>query len=234
MAIDPTSSASNAAAATQSAGLSGALGNATKQNSALGQDAFMKLLVAQISHQNPLKPMDDTAFVSQLAQFSSLEQAMGTNKRLDFLATQQQGVANTDVANLVGKNVTVKGSSVSIDGTGFSQPVHFTLGENADKVSVSIKDASGKTVRSLQVGAHQAGLVNVAWDGRDENGVSQPAGRYTVQVDAKNAAGAPVSASQETTGKLTSVNYANGYAKLVLDNGVEAPASDLISVNASK
>lgn len=230
MAIAPTST--DPTAAQQAA--SDPLSAATTGNSQLGQDAFMKLLVAQISHQDPLKPMDDTAFVSQLAQFSALEQAMGTNKRLDFLAAQQQGVANTDVANLVGKSITVKGSSVALDGTGFAQPVHFTLGDNADKISVSIKDASGKTVRTMQVGAHAAGLVNLSWDGRDDNGISQPAGNYTVQVDARNASGSPVDASTQTTGILTSVNYGNGYTQLVLDNGVSAPASDLLSVNASK
>lgn len=228
MAIQSTSSVTSGADPTDP------LSSASQQNSALGKDAFMKLLVAQISHQDPLKPMDDTAFVSQLAQFSALEQSMGTNKRLDFLATQNQGMANTDVASLVGKQVTVRGSSLTIDGSGFNTPVHFTLGDNAEKISVSIKDATGKTVRTMQVGSHSAGLVNIAWDGRDDNGTSQPAGTYTVSVDAKNAAGSPVSASQQTTGMLKSVNYENGYAKLVLDNGVEAPASDLISVNASK
>jgi flagellar basal-body rod modification protein FlgD len=233
IALPPTDTSAAQQAAQQGA-LSDPLSAATSGNNQLGQDAFMKLLVAQISHQDPLKPMDDTAFVSQLAQFSALEQAMGTNKRLDFLTSQQQGVANTDVANLVGKSVTVKGSSVALDGTGLAQPVHFSLGDGADKVTVSIKDSSGNTVRTMQVGAHAAGLVNVAGDGRDDNGLNQPAGNYTVQVDARNASGAPVDASMQTTGILTSVNYGNGYAQLVLDNGVSAPASDLLSVNASK
>jgi flagellar basal-body rod modification protein FlgD len=233
MAIDPTSSAATSAANAQTADLSGALGAATQANQGLGQDAFMKLLVAQISHQDPLKPMDDTAFVSQLAQFSALEQSMGTNTRLDNLAKQQQGIANTDVASLVGKSVTVKGSTVALDGTGFAQPVNFTLGGNANQVTVSIQDAAGKTVRTMQVGAHQAGLVKFSWDGKDDNGLTQPAGAYTVAVSAKDAAGSPVDASQQTTGVLTSVNYSNGYAQLVLDNGVSAPASDLISVNAA-
>ncbi len=211
-----------------------ALSAATQSNQGLGKDAFMKLLVAQISHQDPLKPMDDTAFVSQLAQFSALEQALGTNKRLDFIAAGQQGVGNTEVASLVGKNVTVKGSSLTLDGQGFAQPVHFTLGDAANKVTVSVRDASGKTVRTMQVGAHGAGLVNVSWDGRDDNGMSQPAGVYTVAVEAKNASGSPVDVSQQTSGVLTAVSFENGYAKLVLDNGVEAPASDLLRVNASK
>ena len=232
MAIDPTSSATSAASSAQSADLAGALGSATKANNSLGQDAFMKLLVAQISHQDPLKPMDDTAFVSQLAQFSALEQSMGTNTRLDNLAKQQQGIANTDVASLVGKSVTVKGSAVAVDGTGFAAPVNFTLGDNANQVTVSIQDQSGKTVRTMQVGAHQAGLVKLSWDGKDDNGLQQPKGSYTVSINAKGATGAPVDVSQQTTGVLSSVNYSNGYAQLVLDNGVSAPASDLISVNA--
>src|SRR5262249_39996434 len=120
-----------------------------------------------------------------------------------------------------------------LDGQGFAQPVHFTLNGNADTVSVTIRDASGKAVRTMQVGAHAAGMVNTSWDGKDNNGVPQPAGAYTVTVDAKTSSGAPVDVSQETTGTLKAVSYADGYAKLILDNGVEAPASDLISVNES-
>ena len=59
----------------------------------LGKEDFLRLLVAQISHQDPLKPMDDTAFVAQLAQFSSLEQTMGINTRLDALAEERAAVA---------------------------------------------------------------------------------------------------------------------------------------------
>src|SRR5687768_9545086 len=91
--ITNTSPAAAAAAAddsapTQGPSAGGGLASAAASG-ALGKDAFMKLLVAQISHQNPLKPMDDTAFVSQLAQFSALEQTMGINTRLDQLSARQ-------------------------------------------------------------------------------------------------------------------------------------------------
>jgi flagellar basal-body rod modification protein FlgD len=64
---------------------------------ALGRDAFMKLLVAQIRHQDPLKPQDSTQFVAELAQFSSLEQTIGINDRLDILSVQSRGLQNAEV-----------------------------------------------------------------------------------------------------------------------------------------
>ena len=52
------------------------------KNDALGRDAFLKLLVTQLEHQDPTKPQDDTAFIAQLAQFSSLEQLTQANTTL--------------------------------------------------------------------------------------------------------------------------------------------------------
>src|SRR6185295_3674273 len=123
-----------------------AAGDATSQlsslaggNQALGKDAFLKLLIAQMKHQDPLKPMDDTAFVAQLAQFSSLEQQASTNKLLELVATQQQGLANNTIVGIVGKNVSVKGDKVIYDGQGIGAPVRFTLGGPGD-VTVTIID----------------------------------------------------------------------------------------------
>ncbi|MBI5537747.1 MAG: flagellar hook assembly protein FlgD [Deltaproteobacteria bacterium] len=218
----------NVGSTSASSGLTSALGGGS---SALGQDAFLKLLVAQISHQDPLKPMDDTAFVAQLAQFSSLEQAISTNAKLDFLALQQRGVANTEMAVLVGKNVTVKGDKVRLDGQNLAVPVNFTLDGDATTVAVTIKDAQGKTVRTMQLGQQQAGLVKINWDGKDDNGMTLPTGTYSVSIEAKADGGAPVGYTQECSGVLKSVSFANGYPLLELDTGVTAPASDLLKVN---
>ena len=67
----------------------------TSGNGEVNKDAFLKLLTAQIAYQNPLDPMDDKEFMSQLAQFTALEQAMETNVRLEAIAMQQAGLANT-------------------------------------------------------------------------------------------------------------------------------------------
>src|SRR4051812_33778096 len=156
---------------TTSAQGSSALSSALGTNKTMGKDDFLKLLVAQLKNQDPLKPQDNTEFVSQLAQFSSLEAAMGTNTRLDSITSQNQGMANTEVVALVGKVATVKGSLVTSQGSGVAVPVSFTLGASADSTNVSIQNAAGKVIRTIPIGAHNAGVVKVNWDGRDDQGV---------------------------------------------------------------
>src|SRR5215471_1140459 len=225
-AISPTSSDTTAQAAD-------ALASATAGNQALGKDAFLKLLIAQVSHQDPLKPMDDTAFVAQLAQFSSLEQSMGINSRLDALSAQERGMANTQVAALVGKSVTVKGSITTLDSAGIGSPLSFTLSDNAASVDVTLTNSTGTAVRTVHLGPESAGLVKMVWDGRDDSGVAQPPGAYAVSVVAKDSNGAAVDSSLETTGVITNVGFEKGYPNLQLDNGVSAPASDLLRVNST-
>ena len=61
--------------------------NTTKpRNDGLGRDAFLQLLVTQMSHQNPLQPQEDGAFIAQLAQFSSLEQLTNIDTTLRGMA----------------------------------------------------------------------------------------------------------------------------------------------------
>jgi flagellar basal-body rod modification protein FlgD len=213
-------------------GSAGGLGAALGSNKSLGKDAFLKLLVAQLRHQDPLKPQDSSDFIAELAQFSSVEQTMGINDRLDMMALQNQGLANSQTVGLVGKSATVRGSMVTTDGSGLGVPLNFTLNGESAETTVTIRDQSGRVVRTLEVGAREAGLVRLTWDGRDNAGVVQPAGSYVVTVEAKNEAEAPVPVSQETTGLIRSVSFDKGYPVLHLDNGISVPVSDLLRVEA--
>jgi len=222
-------SVNNTTSAQDSSALSSALGT----NKAMGKDDFLKLLVAQLKNQDPLAPQDNTQFVAQLAQFSSLEAAMGTNSRLDSITSQNQGMANTEVVALVGKTATVKGSLVTASGSGTAVPVSFTLNSATDSTNVSIQNASGKVIRTIPVGAHNAGLVKVNWDGRDDQGNVMAAGTYAVSVQAKTKDGSAVSVAQETTGLVKSVAFDKGYPVLTLANGMQVPVSDLLKVESS-
>src|SRR5688572_342949 len=71
----------------------------------MGKDDFMKLLIAQLKNQDPLKPMDDKEFITQLAQFSSLEASEKMTKQMEELTGSQMLV---QAATLIGKQVTAK------------------------------------------------------------------------------------------------------------------------------
>ncbi|HLV68433.1 MAG TPA: flagellar hook assembly protein FlgD [Polyangiaceae bacterium] len=197
---------------------------------ALDREAFLKLLVAQLEYQDPLKPQDSKEFIAELAQFSSLEQAMGINDRLDLLAAQSRGLQNAEIVGMVGKQATVRGSLITSDGSGSPVTVAFTLDAPSATTRITLRDANGRVVRTFDLGEQAAGTVRVTWDGRDDSGLVQPAGTYAVSVAAEDADGAPVLVSQETTGRVESVSFDKGYPVLHLDNGTFVPVSDLLRV----
>jgi flagellar basal-body rod modification protein FlgD len=209
-------------------GLSSALG----QNKAMGRDAFLKLLVAQLKNQDPLKPQDNSAFVAELAQFSSLEQSMGVNDKLNQMMLQNQGMANSNVVNMVGQVATVKGSLVTTDGSGLGVPLAFKQDLGSADTVVQIQDANGRVVRTLDLGERPAGISRITWDGRSDDGIVQPAGTYAVAIQAKDEDGGTVVVSQETSGTITGVAFDKGYPVLHLSNGVSAPVSDLLRVES--
>ncbi len=74
----------------------------------LGQDAFLKLLMTQLKYQDPMQPMDNTQFVSQMAQFSSLEQMQNLNTNI----SSQEGFTQlTQASGLIGKTVDIQPDS---------------------------------------------------------------------------------------------------------------------------
>jgi flagellar basal-body rod modification protein FlgD len=224
--VDSVSSGLGAGALTQALNAGG--------SKPLGQEAFLKLLVAQLQNQDPLNPQENYEFVAQLAQFSSLEQSIGINDRLDALALQNQGMQNSQIVGLVGKEATVKGDIVTLSGQGAIVPISFTLKEAAQESTIVIRDAAGRNVRTIPVAAKSAGTVTVQWNGQSDSGNPQPAGPYQVTVTAKDADGAPVSVTQRTTGLIESVSFDRGFPVIHLDSGVSAPVGDLLSVAPSQ
>lgn len=114
----------------------------------LGKDDFFKLLAVQFQVQDPMKPMEDTAFIAQMAQFSSLEQSSAMSSEIAQLRSEQKlATANS----YLGQNVTVsdgEGGVVSgpvsavemIDG----QP-RLAIGEYTYALSSVLRVEPGKT-----------------------------------------------------------------------------------------
>lgn len=220
-------------ATTSSTNASSSFGLTTAADKALGKNDFLKLLVAQMKNQDPLKPQDNTQFVAELAQFSNLEQTQGINSRLDLLAIQSRGQSNAQVSSLIGQQATVKGSMVTTPGNGAAVPINFTLAQSSDKTTVTVSNSTGKVIQTFQVGARKAGLTTIQWDGRDSTGVLQPQGSYNVTVNATATNGANISVDQNTTSVVKGISYDTGYAVLQLANGATAPVSDLVKISAA-
>lgn len=82
------------------------LEGAQRDPNALGKDQFLKLLITQLRHQDPINPVEDKEFIAQLAQFSSLEQMQNLNTNLsDMMFAQQKLTALGQATQMIGKEV---------------------------------------------------------------------------------------------------------------------------------
>ncbi|HEY9856687.1 MAG TPA: flagellar hook capping FlgD N-terminal domain-containing protein [Stenomitos sp.] len=91
-----------------SAAQSAAIASATSKASNLGKDDFLKLLVTQLRFQDPMQPMEDKEFISQMAQFNSLEEMQNLNKNL---TAQNEFAQLSQASSLIGKTVAIKTDS---------------------------------------------------------------------------------------------------------------------------
>ncbi|WP_221564306.1 flagellar hook assembly protein FlgD [Alkalihalobacillus sp. TS-13] len=120
-------------------------------NTNLGKDDFLKILIAQLANQDPLNPMEDREFISQMASFSSLEQMVNMNDTLQNWVSHQNNGQLLQYSQLIGKEITWIGKSKE-DG----QPVETTLtGEVAkvhfDKGETKIELTDGTKVSPSQI-----------------------------------------------------------------------------------
>lgn len=211
---------------------SSALSTTSATTTGASKDDFLKLLVAQMSNQDPTQPQEGTEFVTQLAQFSLVEQSTNQSTALQNLSTQISGLASNQATDLIGQNVQVKGSGLTWDGSS-SPSTSVNLSAASATTTVQIQDSTGATVRTLQMGPQSAGPLTINWDGKTDAGGNAPAGSYTVSVAAATASGAQVNASSAITGKVTQVNFSKGYPEVTLDSGVTASISELVSVGGA-
>ena len=122
----------------------------------MDRDGFLKLLVAQLSHQDPLQPTEGTEFVTQLSQFALVEQSITQSNQLNVISTQVRGLSNNEAAGLVGQTVTIRGHGVAFDGAAATTS-NVQLGAAAGRVTATLRDANGRVVRTMDIGARQAG-----------------------------------------------------------------------------
>lgn len=200
----------------------------TKDKTKLGKDDFLKLLMTQVSSQDPLNPMDNEAFVAQLATFSNLEQLQTANTSLNNLLTAQVANNSTTAASLVGKVASFKTDSVALT-SGVSTTINASLTGDAAAVTTTISDSNGKVVRTLRGPGASKGELQIPWDGKDDGGNPLPSGTYKVAVAANDLTGASVAVSHQGKGLITGVSFEDGVPKLI-SGGLKISLTDVTEI----
>ncbi|MFZ4858200.1 MAG: flagellar hook assembly protein FlgD [Desulfuromonadaceae bacterium] len=201
---------------------------AMKKSMGMNKDDFMKLFIAQLQYQDPLKPQDPSAMLNQLSQLSLVEQSYNSNTALNNMLKAQNNSISLTAVSFIGKDVKANGNSTSFDGSTPS-PLEFTLSLPTATTQVSILDASGKMVRTAALGSSTAGDKVFSWDGRDTSGALLPAGAYTFTVSATDANGKVLPATTYTTGKVDGVNLSGSTPQLSI-GATSVDLGDVISM----
>src|SRR3569832_1403807 len=153
-----------------------------KPSDKLGQSDFMKLMPTQLRNQDPMQPMDNGAFLGQIAQssqVSGIQDMQASVKQLVDTLTSNQA---KQASSLVGKPVVAPAESVSYTGKHAVQGA-VQHDAAADNVARGIFDESGQLIRKIDLGPQRSGAVPFCWDGLAGDGSVVPAGIYQLKAE---------------------------------------------------
>ena len=189
-------------------------------------DTFLTLLTTQLQYQDPLDPMDTNEFTSQLVEFTGVEQAISTNKKLDQLISLQNDLQLNNAVGYIGK--TVSADSIILMLQDGQSTITYDLGGNAAQANILIIDELGNTVRTIptdtSVGSHE-----VVWDGLDDDGDPLEDGLYGFLVTAIDGDGDPVPLVQGTAGQVTGAKLLDG--EVILEIGeLEIALTEVLAI----
>ena len=228
-----TTALSNTTPSTPSAG-------STKDKTTFGNnfDQFLKLLVTQMKNQDPLEPMDASEFTNQLVQFAGIEQNIKSNTLLESISKNQTSGLLRESASYIGQTVSVKSDKMVRTDTTTPSTFTYTNDKPYTNTKITILDAQGKVVRTLDTLSGEAGLKTVTWDGKNTQGLPVPPGQYTLRAVGVTKTGngpndqTTTNLETTTTGVVNSAGVENG--KIMLNvNGVPIAEDKVISLSKS-
>ncbi len=198
------------------------------QNLSADMNTFLTLLTTQLKYQDPLDPMDTAEFTNQLVQYSSVEQAIQTNEKLDSLLSMNIANLGAQAVSYIGKVAQVLGNVMPLEGG--KAKATYTLDKNVVSTTIVVKDMNGNIVYSEQ-GKVTSGTHEFTWDGKDSNGNQLEDGAYKIEVSTKVASG-ETAASVVTTvfGRVTGVASDSSGVYVGLGDAVTAGLGDILTV----
>ena len=195
------------------------------------QDNFMRMLITQLQNQNPLNPMDNAEFSSQLAQMSQLQGIESMRSSIDSFVKQVQNGRLLEQSNLVGRQVMAASDSVQWNGT---EAVSFAV--NADSTLTDavlrIKSYDGRVVDEIKLGSLASDIKGLSWDGTDKEGAPVLSGRYSLTVEGIGSDGRASKGNVLTPAQVTSVRRAGSNIEIDLSDGRSVLDSQIMQVGS--
>ncbi len=200
-----------------------ATATATKNDPQAAQDRFLKLMVAQLSNQDPLNPMDNAELTSQMAQINTVTGITQLNGTLRAMSEQFMSMQALQSTSLIGKQAVVNGTTLGYADDGTARG-GLLLAEGADTVRVQIMGTAGQVIDTIELGGLEAGQHWFEWD---SSGVD----RATVagfKVTATKG-GDGVSASALSSLRIDSVGLVDGVIRMRTEGGKAFAYNDVLA-----
>jgi flagellar basal-body rod modification protein FlgD len=207
-------------------------GGASSADSAAGlQNTFLTLFVTQLKNQNPTNPIDSSQMTSQLAQIDTVTGISQLNTSLSSLSAQLSAGQEAQAAQLIGTNVLAPGNTIQVS-NGAASSFGVQLSSAVSDLTLTIKNAAGQVVDTIDAGAQAAGVVPLTWDATNASGGTVANGTYTVSATYANSSGAQSSATTLSAAQVDGVvQTASGTPALALSNGTTATLSQIASIS---
>lgn len=191
-----------------------------------GEDfnTFLRMLTTQITHQDPMNPLEGSDFAVQLATFSGVEQQTRTNQLLEALAGQMTAADLSALSGWIGKEarstapVWFGDQPLTID----IRPAH-----DADEVVLVIRDGFDRVIGHSPIGV---GEGQIDWYGRDADGQKLPDGFYRFEIESLRDGEVISAGAAEAYARVTEARLQNGQSVLILEGGGEVPASEVTAL----
>ncbi|EQC2274182.1 flagellar basal body rod modification protein [Campylobacter jejuni] len=208
-------------------------GVVSNPNATLDKDAFLKLLLIELQHQDPTDPMDSDKMLTQTSQLSALEMQQNTNTTMQKMVETMEKLSNsfstsmsTAAVGAIGKMATVNENKVKLTGADEVIALKMYLPEDSDDkgITLEVYDKNNKLVfseKSNEGKEVSKGLFTMEWPGRNNDGVYAGDGEYTVKMVYNNKNGEKITANYGTY-PIEGVVFKDGvaYAKMA---GQEVP-----------
>ncbi len=224
---------------TTNVNVAGSNTNAASRNSAsqLAQnfDTFLTLLTTQLKNQDPTSPMESDKFTDQLSQFAQVEQGIQSNKNLENLLAMQSQQRQLSALSYVGAEIEAVGDTNWLD-EGGELKYKYNISPEVPRLQLQIQDQSGKTIYSEEL-TEVSGLQDFTWDGKNNSGVAQAEGAYTLVLKPmaangdtfKDEKGKPASMAIGIIGNVDSVDIGDDDIYLRIGD-VSVPFATLTNV----